>query len=224
MLTESLIAECTQMARLVAPELAARPLYVLNAAELPWLPPAAGDCLGFAIPDFVDCNVVDALGDRWQGAGPVIILQPCDFRPKLLQTMLHELGHVLPAKCPADMRDLVDDPAKFKTWQHQKLAVGLALPDLPMGDPDDCHDHRFVRRCLHLFTRATAAGYDVPLHGLFQLPTMTWPAHFLPLVLREAQVMRGHRFSEIEQTPAPEDFLAMWNDCLALYHKYQRPQ
>jgi hypothetical protein len=163
----------------------------------------------------------------WQGIGNLIVLdgeairnesQPGQFERCLLNTALHEAGHLTPTlpKLPPELVNY-DPPAEFQARALAKLKVDEPEPE--PGTPDDAHDWKFARRCCHLFFRACAAGYNVPLHRLFGWSSWQSPAeHYLPHVLHECIRMQGETFAAIEATEPPAGFVELWQADLDYYH------
>jgi len=171
----------------------------------------------------------ERIGQGWQGPGPVVCLLPQDieaewgpehFRDGVLNTLLHELGHVLPpAKIPQDdFADLFDVPA-LREWQRQKWAEADARPAPVPGTADDPHDWQFIRRVCHLWARAKRAGWDIPSIGLFggSLWFVCQPAHWITALFRELVDMQDATFAQIQNSPPPDEFMQMWEGALQFH-------
>jgi hypothetical protein len=76
---------------------------------------------------------------------------------------------------------------------------------------------------LHLYVRAAAAGYEIPIQRLFATSNLyqTEAVHYLPLVLPEALRLKDLSFTEIEATDPPEAFLLQWRADLDTYQHFQ---
>ena len=195
----------------VAPELIARPLYVCDARDFAGLPTFCG-CLGWAHDNpITDWPLADALGDRWQGLGPIIALDfpaieeaadPGAFERCCLSVLLHEVAHVLPP--PPPMADLPKTP-RLKKLQLEVMASTTKAHEVQPGSTRDGHGPAFIRRALHLYVRAAALGYSIPLGGLLgsSNPYRQREEFYLPWVLPEALRMMAANFATIEATPPP---------------------
>lgn len=225
MIVAELLSDCRRLSLDVAPELRDRPLYVVDSATFDGLAINEGDDhLGHAsrVPTGA---MIERLGDQWQGPGPVVALavdsireafQPEFFRQCLFAIVIHETAHLVPI-ADRDVADramvlLVDCEAARVYWElaaqeyNRKASamIGVAI------DPE--HDHRFIRRCCHLFYRASLLDWDVepgPLLG----PACPGGqlAHWISDLLPELHRHRHSPFCEIEAIEPPPAFRRSWN-------------
>jgi hypothetical protein len=222
----ALLTECRDLALAIAPELSARPLYVVDAAVFDGLP-VDRDFLGIAIDQpYTNWQMADRI-DGWHGQGPIVALDflmiaavaVSSIRRCTLNVLLHEVAHVLPPVKLAEREPVRDEMLDKIQFAMLKCFNG---PD-PSPLEDTCHDWRFARRCCHLYVRAAAAGYEIPIQNLFGGNNVyqTQAAHYLPLVLAEALRMRDLPFAAIEATDPPAAFLSLWQADLDLHRHYQ---
>jgi len=240
MLSSDLLAECKELAFTIAPELCERPLYLIDSRRFDGLPVPRGGCLlGFAIPGGTRCdyNIRSALADVWQGPGNVVALcfdaireaavSEDAFRGCVLNVCVHELGHLLPMGEIA-IRDDADlyDCELVRERQFKQRAEALVSPETPVDAPDNPHNVAFIRRCVHLWSRASLAGWSIPSFDLFggDLWFCSQTPHYLAAVHRELFALRTANFATIEDTPPTFEFVDMWEGDLANYQKYQSPK
>lgn len=216
---ERLLAEAHELALATAPELRARPLYVIDATQLGADAPCK-DCYGFALPSSIPLQVIDAVGPAWRGPGPVIALDlrlmeaaapPGDFETAALSVLLHEVAHILPAAPVSTWSDFPE----MRALHAEAIQAARDAPEPTPGSPDDCHDWRFIRRYLHLWHRAVAAGSPVGLrYGWLNRLGVCGPTAYEPLLGPEVEAMAGRTFAEIELAPPPPELLRLWADDL----------
>lgn len=232
MISDSLLQKCHSLALRIAPELESKPLHLLDAAQLPDYPRNKSCLLGWAQPGFYEDHIVaDAIGDNYAGCGATICLdgdaiaeaaEPGQFERCLLNVLVHETGHLLPPVLP--IVDLPPTPT-IREWQLARMQDMLTGSAAVPGTTDDCHALDFIRRTLHLFVRATAAGFNVALDGLFSShPWSTHTHHWLPLVLSEALQMRDKTFEQIEATEPPPALVDLWQADLDRYRHFQNKE
>jgi hypothetical protein len=227
MIEQSLLDTGRQLLLTIAPELRQRPLYVVNIRDFDGLP-GRRDCLGWALDrSITEWNYAEKLGNRWQGPGPVIALdgraiaeeaRPGQFERCVQNVLIHEAAHVLPP--PQPMQDLSESPS-LKAFQRAMLEHKANMPEPEPGSPRDPHDWKFARRCCHLFVRACAADYDIPVYRL--LGSNLWQSgaeHYLPYVLPEAIRMRDQPFSVIDSELPPAGLMELWRADLCRYHQF----
>lgn len=216
MINPGLLDECTTMALAVAPELARQPLYILDSARLGLNADETGSCYGWCELR-TNPLVVATLGDEWRGPGTTIALNvgaiqqaalPGSFADAVRTVMLHELGHAVPVREYKPAAAIT--PVKV-AWSRRLTEVALQTRDAPLNK-DPHHDHTFVRRCAHLYVRATEAGFNVCSHGL--LSQWLHLGRYLPMLSDECTTLKHATFAEIEATDPPADLLTVFDaDC-----------
>jgi hypothetical protein len=225
---ENLLNECHTLALAIAPELAAEmPLYVVDTDQL--CEEICAGCLGWATAGLRSLGLADDL-PGWQGPGNVIALDctaildhvgPDLFDRFTRNVCIHEAAHLLPALKPVPMPRDFELSSGVKEAALKRLKAGLDGPDQPPGEPGDPHDSRFIRRCCHLFYRACAAGYDVLMPQLFG-PFHLWlsrPEFYLAVLLPECIRMHDQSFGTIENEPAPQALMDLWQSDLNFHAK-----
>lgn len=237
MLDPSLLSHCENVAHTVAPELRDRPLYIVDGSTLTDL--AIGhhhhDCMGWAHSGIVTNYALrERIGVAWQGPGPIISLLPdaiqsewgADFRDGVLNTLLHELAHVLPPSPDIPQDDFADvfDVPTIREWQRKKWTEAQARPDPTPGAADDPHGSQFIRIVTHLWARSTLAGWNISSCNLYggDCWYLSQPPHFVAALLKEICEMRNAPFAEIIATDPPADFLALWRGGLDLFYNRLR--
>lgn len=238
MIDTALLRDCRELATDVAPELSSHPLYIVDASIFSHLPPLhGGGCVfGWAIRGngYCDFNIRAAIGESWQGNGNVIALcgdaiqeaavNADAFRGCVLNVLLHELAHLLPARyIPLDDCASLFDCDEIRQYQLAKRAEAEALPELPIDSKDNPHNSAFVRRCVHLWSRSSLAGWSIPSCNLFggDLFFTSQTPHYLTALFPELVAMRSANFTTIEDNEPTAEFVEMWQGDLANYLKYQ---
>jgi hypothetical protein len=224
MIDADLLAECREFARIVAPELTA--LNVVDVEILAGLP-VRGCCLGFSGSPALKDNVVAERIPDYEG-GAIICLDfggieaaanPGCFRQCVNAVMGHETGHVVPKQEPFD---ILPATPLIRAYEIERLRTDLQGPMLD-GPADVSHGAAFLRRCIHIYVRACAAGYDIPLSSMLGYAS-EWhspPQYYLPYCLKEAMAMRHATFAEIEATDPPPGLVERWAADLELYRMRQ---
>ena len=217
MIDQGLLDECRQLAFAVAGELRPNPLYIVDGeTTFDDLPEARG-CLGWAFTmTGIEHIPFRERIDAWKGAGPIIAL--CegairdaygdDFDAGLRETMCHEIAHIVPEKPFVEIESLKDiDPEFVRSHQLSKLATAATKPQYA-----GMHDHRFIRRVLHVWFRAILFGWHVPCYRLFGPDSETYcqPPHYLAALMGELTSMQGMTFGEIEAATPPTGFTELW--------------
>ena len=217
MIDQGLLDECREMAFEVAPELQPNPLYIVDGeTTFDDLPEARG-CLAWAFTmTGIEHIPFRERIDAWKGAGPIIAL--CegairdaygdDFDAGLREMTCHEIGHIVPEKPFVEIESLKDiDPEFVRSHQLSKLATAATKPQYA-----GMHDHRFIRRVLHVWFRAILFGWHVPCYRLFGPDSETYcqPPHYLAALMGELTSMQGMTFGEIEAATPPTGFTELW--------------
>ncbi len=224
MIDQGLLDECREMAFEVAPELQPNPLYIVDGeTTFDDLPEARG-CLGWAFTmTGIEHIPFRERIDAWKGAGPIIAL--CegairdaygdDFDAGLREMTCHEIGHIVPEKPFVEIESLKDiDPEFVRSHQLTKLAVAATKTQYAQ-----MHDHRFIRRVLHIWYRAILFGWSIPIYRLFGGDTETYcqPPHFLVALMPELVAMKSATFAEIEAAKPPLAFSELWEHSHGLH-------
>jgi hypothetical protein len=137
-------------------------------------------------------------------------------RDDALGLLLHEVSHNPFTTPPAD----VEPTPGLLAVQRQFIANRLAQPvgDLPtMPAWYKSHGLRFVRRCVHAHARAWRAGYEVGLPAIaFAGPhyDLSPPWRYRRELGDEPQRMANASFTEIDATPMPPAFRALFHSDL----------
>jgi len=193
----------------IAPELADWPLYLVPT-EPAWLP---HDCLGAHL-SWIDPLWMTRLQERgqWRGNGRLIALAAEALelpRQYLCGVVTHELAHALPAIEPSRLfAPTAENLALCQQWAAETAAQ--TVDDCPGGSAD-MHGAGFVRRLIHLRYRALQAGITIPWdafnvrHGPGHVSIMA------RLLGDEPARLARLLFSDIETTPPPPGFPALWH-------------
>lgn len=232
MQTDELLSDAQRMAAIVAPELTARPLYILG--EHPKSLPVP-NALGYATTP-TPLAIRDELlaAGKWRGQGSCIVLIPDQiaaeaqeqdsplftFERVFNRTVVHELAHCLPAGLP--IPDLAPT-TEGRDLQAARFAMFAADANPPAETPWEGHGIDFIRRCIHLINRAWSAGFDVAggylcadaLYGLSPV------IRYAQALGDEPERMAGRTFAEIEATDPSADFLTLFNRDVAAWHARQ---
>ena len=216
MIDSGLLAESKSLVLEVAPDLAARPLYFIDMEELEGLP-CTGGCYGWAMNNlFIERPIIDRLGDRYEGPGPIVALdgkliadncEPQNFANCIRQVALHEGAHLYP------IREIWEpaDTQRVRDIQLAKMAEGYSAPEPKAGAEYDPHDWRFIRRVCHLLFRSKLLGAIVPTLGMHKGHTAVSVIEFyLFELLAECVAMKGATMAAIEAQPAPAGFMDIW--------------
>lgn len=221
-----LLADCRQLAAVVAPELAAAPLYILDAPP-GWNPDPSSEACALVVRD---CEVEQHLRDTgaWKGAGRTIIFHPeriataaeshyVDKQAFLLAAAVHELAHAV--RLPA----LRNKPAPTPREVSEDVAINRRLEALqPEADrPFWFGDHgcAFIRAAIHLARRGWKAGYEFP--GAMLAHTLT-PLFFYDKALGdEPERFATKTFDEIKTILPPVEFTDLYFRDVAAWHLSQ---
>jgi hypothetical protein len=218
----AIIEKAHAMAAAVAPELAAdAPLYVLDGAQVEAVGMPMNGCHGQAWWLLIPPQLVDAIGPAWRGPGPTVLLaldaieaaaRPGYFEQCALSVVCHEFAQALPS------RPVRRDSEERRARYAELFALDRTTPERPpLPEVDPQHDLRFIRRYMHLISRAKAAGWPVHPHdgwATFSLTGMCAES-YLSVLEPEALELKDRTFAEIEATPPPPELLALWQEDLA---------
>lgn len=213
----ALLSEFRTMALHIAPELQAGGLYVIDQPAT-WAAPINCNAYCFAlVPDFVR-NFLMAQGN-WQGFAPgIVFVEPPSDDDESRGTFLHELAHgvpVLPAPRP-------DYKASVLTLAFENQVFATFAKGEPPAERWAHHDHRFIRRALHLHARAVDAGWAVRFSSLgaggikYALGSIL---EYREALGDEPWRLRSADFDTIEATPSPAAFAALWERDQRRYHE-----
>lgn len=237
---ETIASDIVQAA---APELADRPLYVIDQpSDLAPYRTAAG-YTGSYLPGAEAWLKRHGL---WRGAGEIIVLDVADIADdlppeskhrldeRLRQIIAHEIAHqlpvrppleILPTSLPEDMEDRLNRKVEdFHQKQVQPQQTRAAMP----WDGD--HGASFIRRCLHVHYRCDVAGITFPLGGLcagvgYRLSN---PEVYAEELADEPFRLRDATYKRILGTFPPKGFWQLWTDDIehyaALRAEYDRPK
>lgn len=200
-----------ELAHVVAPETRTRPLYVLwHPSHIPFCPSTVAYCATQSSPAIRQALIRSG---EWRGPGLTVVFVHNVPEEDIEGIFLHEVAHGLPLPTePAVDREPTPEEKQFEARMLEKAK------DLP---PDDecfrpwwpCHGADFVRRTLHLWSRARAAGCDIPGRKL-RIAGSTYalspPACYWTALGDEAERLAGRTFSEIEETEPPQEFSSLF--------------
>ncbi|MFO0790465.1 MAG: hypothetical protein U0805_13505 [Pirellulales bacterium] len=209
------IAEFAQFVPQIAPEAAG---VVVMAQPAEWLMPR--DTRAYAISGrHLGLREHLRSRGRWPGyyPGAIVFIDVPEDREELYGLGIHELAHQTPAWRWADIEPTEADRA----LQALALLVWSGTNPDPLLQPAPWlgHGADFIRRTLHLIARAAAKGVEVSLpavgvagaqYGLSGL----WK--YRRALGGEPARLAGCSFAEIENIPAPPEFIAVFEaDCEA---------
>lgn len=186
----------------IAPELKARPLYVIDHGANGFSTAEAG---GFAI-DYMPHNVFDL--PNWQGPGAILAIDQSKLhKSAILAVAIHEAAHLLPAPSGATLAILAEERDRVTVAEiREGMAEELEEPyEVEAERVLKKHGPLFLRRCTHLLVRALAAGFEVyanEIHGYTEwISPLT---HYMDCFLGDAIRMQDASFHEIDLRPMPE--------------------
>lgn len=217
-----IISKAERLCRRVAPrDLAGVPLYVVPQSRLPRELGGRSVCYGYTHPR-LDLHLKDYIAD-WQGRGHCLVVNDCDLgqldardaEAHVRAVALHELGHIL--ERPADGEGIDERRRVFEA-----LCVGYAVSreaptDENAAPPFRDHGLRFVRTCLHLWRRAQAAGWEVPLSG-YCAGRQYGLSHinmYREALGDEPRRLAGYAIRDIINAPYPREFRRLWDEDMA---------
>jgi hypothetical protein len=171
--------------------------------------------------------------DDYRGRGPAMVINedairqcshPDDVEYILLATVLHELAHILERPTHYVDRPADADPLRIK---FDALTVARATHEpWPVDVPAyECHDHMFIRTCLHLAYRAEQAGVEIcPNVFCAGRGYGLYPATSYRRTLGdEPEQLRQLKFQEILAIEPPAAFTALWQDDVERHHQLYLP-
>ena len=161
---------------------------------------------------------------RWPGywGSTIAFVTLPETESEQLALLLHELGHVLPARQRIPDDDIVVTPElrNFQRVQLESIAQGRVIQT-----PWEGHEEGWIRRVLHLVHRAEQLGVTVPLElaRVAGQPYGLTPAHgYLVELGCEPAYMARKSFAEIEAEPMPPRFTRLFErDCAEWRGLYQ---
>ena len=194
-------------------------MYLLDVSEIPGRA-EPNDC--YAYCDIIaDCHIRDHLVARgeWRGKGPAIVFRsdhirehygdhPENFRRGVLEIMLHETAHALPA-IPS-LPDFEPSPILRKIQADRFARCASTIDD---GNAvESCHGAQFIRIAAHLWYRSLAAGFVGAPWNIFSgyRYNLSHPFAYVEALGDELRRMYSATFAEIEATPPPQAFADLW--------------
>jgi hypothetical protein len=199
------------------------PLYFVDGDELP-ANMVFSDCL--ALTGATMATAMEPwlkARDRWQGDGFCTVVYPSRIAKRKRITLpdvlnaaciaacVHEFAHCLPELA---LRRIVG--AEFPEPAIEPSAA-LALMQSPLTTSPPWAGHEaptFVRACLHLSSRAFAAGHWLPprnLHCAGPAYGLSDICDYATALGDEVEQLATMPVSQILATPAPDAFQALWN-------------
>lgn len=186
----------------LAPEIQARPLYLVEASELGIEPKLTG--VHAVVGSGLDLACREAIGDGWRGRGWCIVMAGFENAEG---TLIHELAHIVDGTMP--WRELVHlAPDHVAAIRQSDLQSHFAKYDPPGRDIH--HGIEFHRALIHLCDRARRLGWPI---GWRELGAESrCPVHLLATALRpELNRARCRCFGEVAAWPMPRRFRKLWN-------------
>jgi hypothetical protein len=138
--------------------------------------------------------------------------------PLTIGTLIHELGHCVPARKP-----LVDDDSE-PTEEERGYQAGQLLAWVhghSNAPPWQGHELPWIRRVLHLRYRASLMGIDVPLADVLVAGDrygLTHASDYLYALASEPQRFTRKSFGEIDREPMPKPFVKLFANDAARYY------
>ncbi|MAT72309.1 MAG: hypothetical protein CMJ58_22625 [Planctomycetaceae bacterium] len=196
--------ELKTMAVEIAPEVQARPFYVVDQKACGLPTETAG---GFAISHLAT-NVFE-LPD-WTGPGSVLAidLQGCNTgQPRRAAAyaraiVVHELAHLVPMPASETLRMIEATPPEVVKANMRRE---MSIPADHVTTVTKTHGPAFIVRAAHLFIRAVATGYETQAADVLGYRWLTSLQHYLPFIIDDAIRMRFAPFSAVDQLPIPEE-------------------
>lgn len=221
MLPTDTLPKLTDLAYLLAPELAVAPLYIKEQPECWPLPEWTLGCAQSGKLSTVVIEHLTASGE-YRGPGPFIALRPDMPRAQTLQVLVHEIAHCLP-QAPVEVPPLTEESRR----EDEKAAALWYAADPPAaveGLPrwiTTSHDRRFHRIALHLWWRLALLGEPVPLHGLCggMVMDLSPSGAYWNALGGEAVRMQHLTFSEILSEREPAAFRELWESDIDYFLK-----
>jgi hypothetical protein len=150
---------------------------------------------------------------EWTGSFPSVVVfcsEPAS-ESDVLGLVLHEAAHVLPAEPPIPDRN--DETKEIYAVQLKMLSQSPQLASNAELRPWRDHDHKFVRRVLHLKYRAEQRGLNVPWKSLFSAGPnygLSPLADYAAELATEPQRCTRMSFKAIEAEAPPPGFLRLF--------------
>lgn len=225
-----------RVARACIPELAGRPLYMLQPSPKSMIAPqdVGSPGLYLANLDLAAQPELEAQG-RWKGRGVGIIVDSAwaysvsqnddEGARKVLGVALHEMAHFLDlpesAVAPADPYAVFK---KSRAIREQRAQEPREFTDAYLG-----HDHPFIRLCSHLWYRArTVGGFAVPepcIRFGNQYPTLERlhsPVAYIDALYPELQACVSMPLREVSKLETTKEFTKLCR--LDLYNMFVAKQ
>jgi len=205
-----------QLAAIIAPEI--ERLYIVEK----WPEFPAADWVAACADRFRSATVRQHLIDSGQWAGPGDTIIFCKVHPEEYEGILcHELAHLLPVLPPVES---LPTPEAIE-YESKMLSHWPDLPEEPSGEPWIGHGIDFTRRCLHLWERGKAAGYEI--HGATlgvagQRYGLSHGSYYRKFLADEPERLAGLTFAEIEAIKPPRLFQELFDTDVARWHQQKQ--
>jgi hypothetical protein len=228
---DALVRDSGCMARLIAPEFRATPLYILTQSRLPPEYRVAG-CDGF-VSATLDLELRDVIGPDWRGRGGCIVVEDdapavrgrdyAEARLWFRSLVAHELAHLL--EWPTPFLPFAADAQPSREYLHDRSVATAAR----LSDPDRAavlsshngHGVEFFRVLLHLRHRAEGCGFELEPWKFLLGPGVGSRAeqlrHYEDALGDELYRLRSAPFAEIKAAPVPMRMVGLWMDDMGLH-------
>jgi hypothetical protein len=189
-----------QFALQLAPELAQSQLYVCDHPEGVPRP----DVFGYTVANSPQLQAALERAGEWEGNGQFVVFADPTMSDGMRDVvLLHELSHRLPFA--PSQQTAAHSAAKFAEF------ISSAAEPLPTNQPAFAfgdHGIEHVRIALHCWWRAALLGKFVWFAGLCAGPAyqLSPPIFYWRAIGNEPVRMQHATFTEILNTPAPDDF------------------
>lgn len=140
-----------------------------------------------------DLMFAASLKYQWRGRGCCVVFRrsPLGMADReCLGVVIHEAAHWLAA---------ADDPARDGTNHKQALASAWGS----LKSQEEHHDKKWLRSLVHLWSRASVAGYKVTIANCLNLEQYRFKPSDLTPLLNEAESRRGESVEKILASPMP---------------------
>lgn len=233
------LAVAQRLCRTIAPhDLADVPLYIVRQSEISSEFGTAEGCDGFTTPS-LDLHVREALGPRWRGRGPCMVVNdttlqrdvhPDDLEYVTLGIVLHELGHILVRpQLYAGRAQCSPERLKFES-----LVIADAVTRQTSSVEVKAyfgHEAGFIRAVLHLRHRAEHAGVRLAPATLCagRRYGLSHAQRYADALGDEPLRLTDRTIRDILNMNPPPDFTRLWREDVAAYHQcfshfHRRPE
>jgi len=241
---KDLAAHAERLCRVLAPDVARRPFYVVLRPDLP-AEYRGGDGGALALTSrHLDLMLRPTLERqrRWCGRGPAILLDPEAiaaeaehrvqparrrvFSAVAMGLVLHELAHIIDFGTRPDEAE--PDPGLIQ-FARLSLAADLTGVEAPTNGPGATvpwrgHEWRFIRIALHVARRAAAMGFAVTAGDVFDARDYELsPTHrYVAALGDELALLTSQPITTIDDLPPPAAFVALWEADVRAWKLRQR--